>query len=124
MTKTSDPESPSGPPGRPRDDPEDARLAERLSQLSRRLATEEEKARPSAPRGDADVSGFAKGFRYAGDILGGVIVGFGMGWLIDRGLGSSPWGMIVFTLLGFSAGVLNLMRSIGLVAQPGRRERD
>jgi ATP synthase protein I len=44
------------------------------------------------------------------------MVGAGLGWLIDRGLGISPWGLIVFLLLGFAAGVLNVMRSAGVVA--------
>jgi ATP synthase protein I len=45
-----------------------------------------------------------------------VLVGAGLGWLIDRLLGISPWGLIVFLLLGFAAGVLNVMRSAGLSA--------
>ncbi len=38
----------------------------------------------------------------------------GIGWLIDRWLGSLPWGMFVFALLGFTAGVLNVMRQAGV----------
>ena len=45
-----------------------------------------------------------------------MLVGAGLGWLIDRWLGISPWGLIVFLLLGFAAGVLNVMRSAGVVA--------
>jgi ATP synthase protein I len=44
------------------------------------------------------------------------VVGAGIGGLIDRWLGVSPWGLIVFLLLGFAAGVLNVMRSAGLIA--------
>ncbi len=47
-----------------------------------------------------------------------MLVGAGLGWLIDRWLGISPWGLIVFLLLGFAAGVLNVMRSAGVVAAP------
>jgi ATP synthase protein I len=43
------------------------------------------------------------------------VVGAGIGWLIDRWLGVSPWGLIVFVLLGFAAGVLSVMRSAGLI---------
>lgn len=122
MTKNSDAGSQSGTTGRPATPAsEDARLAERLSELSAKIANTETRARPEAPAPADDRSGFAKGFRYAGDLLGGVIVGVGIGWFLDRWLGSSPWGLIVFTLLGFSAGVLNLMRSIGLVVRPGPR---
>ena len=42
-----------------------------------------------------------------------LLAGFGvLGWL-----GISPWGFIVFLLLGFAAGMLNVMRSAGLVAE-------
>ena len=59
-----------------------------------------------------------------GIALGGilsVLVGAGLGWLIDRWLGISPWGLIVFLLLGFAAGVVNVMRAAGLASQPGDR---
>ena len=45
-----------------------------------------------------------------------------MHWVIDRWLGVSPWGLIVFLLLGFAAGVLNVMRSAGLIAGPALDE--
>lgn len=44
--------------------------------------------------------------------------------MLDRLIGTSPWGMIIFLLLGFGAGVLNVMRSAGVVAQPGPDARD
>ena len=46
-------------------------------------------------------------------------VGAGLGWIIDRVAGTSPFGLIVFLLLGFGAGVLNVMRSAGVVAEAG-----
>ena len=39
-----------------------------------------------------------------------------LGWLFDKMLGTSPWGLIVFLILGFCAGVLNVLRSAGLIA--------
>ncbi len=44
------------------------------------------------------------------------MVGAGLGWLIDRWLGTQPWGLMIFLLLGFAAGVLNVMRSAGVIA--------
>jgi ATP synthase protein I len=66
----------------------------------------------------ATASGYARGFRLSSELVAGVLVGAGIGWLIDRWLGVSPWGLIVFLLLGFAAGVLNVMRSAGLIANP------
>ncbi|HEY1312216.1 MAG TPA: AtpZ/AtpI family protein, partial [Pseudolabrys sp.] len=50
-------------------------------------------------------------------LVAGVVVGALIGWLIDRWLGISPWGLIVFLLLGFAAGVLNVMRAAGVVRE-------
>jgi ATP synthase protein I len=88
------------------------RLGERLDQVGARRPVE-----PTAgPR--ADMSGFARGMRLSAELVGGVAIGFILGWLLDRWLGTSPWGLIVFLLLGFVAGVLNVMRSAGVI-KPG-----
>ena len=60
----------------------------------------------------------ARAFRASSEFIAGVIVGGGLGWAFDKGLGTSPWGLIVFLLLGFAAGVYNVLRSAGMPA-PG-----
>jgi len=62
----------------------------------------------------ADPSAMARGFRLSTELVTGVVVGAALGWVLDRWLGISPWGMIVFLLLGFAAGVLNVMRAAGV----------
>jgi ATP synthase protein I len=64
-------------------------------------------------------SGHARGFRLSSELVASVMVGAGLGWLIDRVLGLALWGLIVFLLLGFAPGVLNVVRSAGVVASPG-----
>jgi ATP synthase protein I len=66
-----------------------------------------------------DASGMAQALRLSSEFIAGILVGAGIGWLIDRFAGTSPWGLIVFLLLGFAAGVLNVLRSAGLVADTG-----
>lgn len=85
------------------------RLGERLNQVGRPPET------GSGPRQTADASAIARGFRLSTELVAGVIVGAVIGWLLDRWLGISPWGLIVFLLLGFAAGVLNVMRAAGVV---------
>ena len=105
---------------------EEAALSARLQRLGEGLGQVRERAGPPSdgPGGDraATASGYARGFRLSSELVGGVLVGAGLGWLIDRLLGISPWGFIVFLLLGFVAGVLNVMRSAGVV--PGRTPGD
>jgi ATP synthase protein I len=88
------------------------RLGEGLGQARGRVVESSDDA-----GGDraATASGYARGFRLSSELVGGVLVGAGLGWLIDRLLGISPWGFIVFILLGFAAGVLNVMRTAGVV---------
>ena len=62
--------------------------------------------------------GFALALRLGADFVAGVVLGAALGWGIDRLFGTGPWGMMVFLLLGFAAGILTVMRSAGLV-KPG-----
>jgi F-type H+-transporting ATPase subunit a len=56
----------------------------------------------------------ARGFRLSSELVAGVVVGAVIGWGFDRLLSTSPLGLIVFLLLGFVAGVINVMRSAGV----------
>lgn len=56
----------------------------------------------------------AVGLRLSSELVAGVVVGTILGWGLDRLLSTSPWGLIVFMLLGFVAGVINVMRSAGV----------
>jgi ATP synthase protein I len=99
--------------------PDEAALSARLRSLGQRLdQANSDLSRKSetglASRSAADHSAFARGFRLSSELVVGVLVGAALGWLIDRWLGSLPWGMFVFSLLGFTAGVLNVMRQAGV----------
>jgi len=103
----------SGDPGR---SSEEAALSTRLKHLGERL-DRMKSSRPSqdaAPRPQGNASAIARGLRLSTELVAGVIVGAAIGWFLDRWLGISPWGFIVFLLLGFAAGILNVMRSAGL----------
>jgi ATP synthase protein I len=100
------------------------RLGERLGQLRTRRSSE---TRPAADESAKNASAFARGFRLSAELVAGVLFGAAIGWLLDRWLGISPLGMIVFLLLGFAAGVLNVVRSAGVVPPnrldgPGSRQ--
>jgi ATP synthase protein I len=96
---------------------DEAALSARLKSLGHRLdQIGADRAAETGPasRPATDHSALARGFRLSSELVAGVLVGAGIGWLIDRWLGSLPWGMFVFALLGFTAGVLNVMRSAGV----------
>ncbi len=102
---------------------DEAALSARLQHLGKRLNEVSPRSENvSGPRQTADPSALARGFRLSTELVAGVIVGALIGWLLDRWLGISPWGMIVFLLLGFAAGVLNVMRAAGIAPDANRTD--
>ena len=98
---------------------DEAALSARLQRLGERLGQHQSDRLSETDRGpgtNADPSALARGFRLSAEFVSGVLVGAAIGWVLDRWLGISPWGMMLFLLLGFAAGVLNLMRATGAVA--------
>jgi ATP synthase protein I len=98
---------------------DEAALSVRFQRLGERLGrVHPDRPSESSPgrRATSDPSGLARGFRLSTELVAGVLAGAGIGWVLDRWLGISPWGMIVFLLLGFAAGVLNVMRAAGVVS--------
>jgi ATP synthase protein I len=55
----------------------------------------------------------------ASEFVAGVLVGAALGWGLDKVAGTSPWGLISLLLLGFCAGVLNVVRAAGRMSTPG-----
>lgn len=105
------------PGNSPSDD--DAALGRRLRNLQGKL--QERRARETAEQAvhsSAGSAGMGAALRLGGEFVAGVMVGAGLGWLFDRFLGTSPWGLIVFVLLGFGAGLLNVLRLAGVVDAP------
>ena len=96
-------------------------LDQRLSKLqgSRKSGTDHPEA--GSGNGAARASAMALGFRLSSELIAGVLVGALLGWGFDRLLSTSPFGLIVFVLLGFTAGVVNVIRSAGVA--PGRTGR-
>ena len=104
--------------GRDHPSAEEAALSARLRDLGKQLGRHHSDGPSDSEPGQrptTDASAMARGFRLSTELVAGVLVGAGIGWLIDRWVGSTPWGMIVFLLLGFAAGVLNVMRVAGVV---------
>jgi len=45
-------------------------------------------------------------------VVGGVLVGGGAGWLIDRKVHSSPWGLIIGLFLGMGVGFYGMILAL------------
>lgn len=102
-------------------------LSGRLERLGVELEARRPASQPGSSRGapSSDPSALARALRASTEFVAGILVGGGLGWAIDKGLGTSPWGLIVFVMLGFAAGIVNVLRSAGLPTGGGpARGRD
>jgi ATP synthase protein I len=56
-------------------------------------------------------SGMGVGVKVGVDLVVGVGVGAGIGWSLDWWLGTKPWLLALFIIFGFTAGLLNVIRT-------------
>jgi ATP synthase protein I len=108
--------------------PDEAALSARLGSLNQRLSEIQgsrnvgtDQSGNEQDTAQARASAMAIGLRLSSELVAGVLVGAGLGWGFDRLLSTSPWGLIVFLMLGFTAGVINVMRSAGVMAKQSER---
>lgn len=93
-------------------------LDDRLAALDEKLDSREKAEEAKKHSAKSDMSGFGAGLKLSSEFISAILVGAGIGYLIDRLLGTLPWGMIFFLLLGFVAGVVNVMRAAGKMSDP------
>lgn len=92
-------------------------LDRRRRELEAALADRQERRTAERQARSSDATGYAVALRLSSEFIAGILGGAVIGWLIDRVAGTSPWGLIVFLLLGFCAGVLSVLRSAGLTSE-------
>lgn len=85
-----------------------------LSDLDRRLRAARARQagggrKPTSIAGGQE--GMGAGLRIAVELLAAVMVGTGIGWMLDIWLGTRPWLLIVFFVVGSAAGFLNVYRT-------------
>jgi ATP synthase protein I len=99
-------------------DPSEKDLSDRLRRLGERLgppADDRAASRGTPGEVPADTVGLGKAMRLSSEFIAGIIAGALLGWAADRMLGTSPLGMIILVMLGFAAGVMNVMRAAGML---------
>ncbi|MFD1197806.1 AtpZ/AtpI family protein [Brucella gallinifaecis] len=100
-------------------------LDQRLNSLEAKLVQKGMFKPPASEDGRSETSGsVAQAMKLSSEFIAGIVVGAVIGWVLDRYAGTSPWGLIIFLLLGFGAGTLNVLRSAGYVADQGNIKTD
>jgi ATP synthase protein I len=104
-----------------------------LARLGARLDRARAKRGEEAGSADSDDSavqgggqqGVGLGLRIGVEFVVAVVVATGLGWALDRWLGTRPWGMIVLFFLGVAAGMMSVYRAItGIKMAVGYRRLD
>ena len=106
-------------------DDRDEGLEKRRAQLGAELASKRAAVREDGAgevRAEVSRKGYAEAMKLSSEFIAAIIVGAVLGYVFDRFVGTAPWGMIILLLLGFCAGVLNVLRSAGKVATPALDE--
>jgi ATP synthase protein I len=89
-----------------------ASFERRIGELDKQLGEARSLQEASESQRDRAVRarGMAYGLRMASELVGAVLVGGLIGYGLDQWLGSWPWLFLLFFVLGFAAGVLNVIR--------------
>ncbi|MBM7069511.1 AtpZ/AtpI family protein [Actibacterium sp. 188UL27-1] len=88
-------------------DPHDA---DRLRKLEDRIDALKETQAPQ-PRADEHYSQAQAGWRMVTELVAGLLIGFSIGYGLDVLFGTLPILLVLFTLLGFAAGVRVMLRT-------------
>lgn len=87
--------------------PEDLqKLGEKIRKLKDKHSAERKK------KSSGFVSAARIGITVAADLLAGVLVGAGIGYVLDLLFGSKPLMLVIFLLFGGAAGFLNVYRTV------------
>jgi ATP synthase protein I len=89
--------------------PSDSDFAARLRRLKEATREDEPAAAPGGRAAPNSMSGFA--FRIGVELVTALLVGGGIGWLLDRWWGTEPFLLLLFFFLGAAAGILNVFRA-------------
>lgn len=70
------------------------------------------------------MSDYGPAVRVAADLVAGVAVGGVIGWGLDWWLGTTPWLLLVFLVLGSAAGLTNVMRTAQRIEAEAQANRE
>jgi ATP synthase protein I len=86
-------------------------IRQRSAEIGKKLdAVNSRRVSATASRGKSQDSAYGQAFKYIAELVVGVVAGVLLGGFLDKQFGTDPWLLVLFLILGFSAGLLNLIR--------------
>jgi ATP synthase protein I len=82
-----------------------------MAELEARIAAAKTARAPGKSHQEEHYSQAQLAWRMVIEMVAGLGIGFGIGYGLDVLLGTLPWMMLIFTLLGLVAGIKTMMRS-------------
>jgi len=104
-------------------EPEKPPSLEELGHRLRDLRAKRERANVHAADGATSSSGIGAGLRIATEMVAALGVGVGIGLVLDNWLGTQPWMLILFFILGAGAALNNVIRAGRDLDEKARRDR-
>lgn len=94
---------------------------EALQRLDKRLDAFDagRKAKPFA----TGMGGTNDGYLLLGQLLGGMLGGVGLGWLLDHFAHTSPWGVVGGLLIGVTASIISTVRTASAMSARAMRNQ-
>ncbi len=89
-------------------------LGERLAAARARQEARQSGGKSQGP------TGLGTGMRIAVDLVAGIAVGVVIGLFLDRWLGTTPWLLVAFFVLGAAAGIRNVFRTASRFEEQAR----
>lgn len=81
---------------------------EKLDAMAARIHKASGKPVESSQESAAPTQSSRVGFDFVGSVVGCAF----LGWLIDKGLATQPWGLIIMILVGFAVGMVTVWKAM------------
>lgn len=95
---------------------------DKLADLSAQIARAEERSSPSRQTQDGPsslrVQALARAIRIGADFVTTILGALGLGWFADQQMGTAPWWMLLFLLIGCAIAFWNLIKASGRGINP------